>query len=571
MNEIDDLKNLSKEELIDLIESIEAKFADSLVYASQLVVDLEEKNEALQKMQSKLEGLGKIVDDSFNEIYICSADDFKFRYVNKGALENLGYSMKEMQELTPWDLKQDFTKEEYLAHIQPLLDGSENLIKFEAVHYRKNGSSYPVEVQLQFGTYMGEPICSAIILDRTYEKAMNSKMIESARLASIGELAAGVGHEINNPLAIIMGNTYVLKKVLSAKEFDCEKSQNIIGIIESAGERIRKIVSGLRVFARADENTRMRVLVNDVVREAQDLLGEILRKDGVDLEINIPNKPMEIIASVSRLQQILVNLITNAAHASEGKDERLVALTLDNSDSGMVRLMIEDNGSGIPEEIRHQIFDPFFTTKASGKGTGLGLGITSRIIEELGGNIQLESTVGEGTCFIVTFPPADKFEVITDEISENFEQLPAPNDTFKEEYEITDRVLLVDDEELIRVTVREILEDLGCAVQVADNGADALVILKENHFDTIITDLKMPVMSGFEFLRELKKTEFELEPKIFAITGGVSEEYNLKDQEELRELVDGFLLKPFTCSQILGILKDSETARKTLEDIGEAA
>lgn len=226
----------------------------------------------------------------------------------------------------------------------------------------------------------------------------------SAKLASIGEMAAGVVHEINNPLTIVKSNVKFIKDILNRSgNLSIEVSEKIQKV-NIATERIIEIVKGLRNFSRSDESQFTQFDFTQLIEETVGLVREIYSKDGITLtyENNIVEQ-IHYFGNRGRIQQVLMNLITNAKDATEGKDLRNIEVRFDQKTNSYL-LSVKDNGSGIPEELKAKIFEPFFTTKDANKGTGIGLAMVQSIIREHQGQIIIDSALNQGSEFQIEFP-----------------------------------------------------------------------------------------------------------------------------------------------------------------------
>ena len=238
------------------------------------------------------------------------------------------------------------------------------------------------------------------------QKMMDEKVLEAGRLASIGELAAGIAHEINNPVAIMVEEAGWLEDLMEDGELDSPANQTeflrALNQIKAQGSRCKSITHKLLSFARKTDPVAREISANEIVQEAISLLGQKSRYANVKIQARLQPGLPEIQASPSELQQVLVNLINNAVDAinSSGGDVTVSTSHVDNQ----VLIAVSDTGAGIPEANLARIFDPFYTTKPVGQGTGLGLSICYGIIHKLGGDISVESLVGQGTTFTIILP-----------------------------------------------------------------------------------------------------------------------------------------------------------------------
>lgn len=235
--------------------------------------------------------------------------------------------------------------------------------------------------------------------------SLNAQLMQSDKLAALGKMAAGVAHEINNPLAVILQKTGWMEDLLA--EGDFQKSQNVeefktsIKKIEEHVERARKVVHSMLGYARRMEPRLEDVDVNDTVNQTIAILNNYARINNIEIQTEMdPTLPI-IAGDQAKLQQVFLNLISNAIDAI-GKNGRINVKSARSA--GHILVRVTDNGPGIPEEMQRKVFDPFFTTKSAGKGTGLGLWISYGIMEKMGGNISLNSKAGEGTTFLVQIP-----------------------------------------------------------------------------------------------------------------------------------------------------------------------
>jgi len=252
-------------------------------------------------------------------------------------------------------------------------------------------------------TLIGEML-NSISVEYQLEHQKNLTM-HNSRLAMIGQLAAGVGHEINNPLQIIMGHL-TLAKNQYLKKNDQNTSMDLIPRfekMEAALLRIANIVKGLRTFARSDDAQISVFNLSDLVQETVDLLFDIYRKEEVSLVFNGPKREELIEGNRGRIHQVIMNLIANAKDATEDCSQRKIEISI-YPNGEFLTVCIADTGKGIPEELREKIFEPFFTTKDVNKGTGIGLSLVNTIVKEHEGRVELESTPGIGTKFLVSLP-----------------------------------------------------------------------------------------------------------------------------------------------------------------------
>ena len=281
-----------------------------------------------------------------------------------------------------------------------ILDYIQSTMEISGV--RKNGEEFPLEVSVSKCRIEGRLVYTFIIFDITERKNLEQQVLQSAKLAAVGELVSGVTHEVNNPLAVVLGYSEML---LQEHEED-EELTKIVKIIYNESERARKVIQNLLSFARQHNPDKEQVFVNNVIDNTLSLADYELRKHGVAVEKNYDSKLQAIHADPNQLQQVFLNLIINAQHAiSDHKKSGNIRISTSMTSDGKHNVIsIEDDGPGIPENIKEKIFDPFFTTKPVGKGTGLGLSVSFGIIDKHSGEMTVESEEGRGTKFLIKLP-----------------------------------------------------------------------------------------------------------------------------------------------------------------------
>ncbi len=374
--------------------------------------------------------------------------------------------------------------------------------------------------------------------------AEKAKSIQNARLALIGELAAGVGHEINNPLAIISGHIQITNNILSSPEPALSAALDRLKKMDSAVGRIASIVKSLRTFARSDD---VQITFFDpyvLCSETIEMLKELYLQEEILLTFSGDHRISYIEGVRGKIQQVLVNLISNGKDASLGKKNRKVEVSI-SYDVEEIKIFITDNGSGISNELKEKIFAPFFTTKDVNKGTGMGLSLTKNIVHEHNGKLDFVTKMDEGTTFILILPITWKEKNVT--------PLAAKTITTSK-YEIIDcNVLIVDDEEDLLEIFKFIVSKFCSNVVTARGAREGYNLLTQGRIDIVMSDIKMPEIDGFGFLRMIKENKAISPPKFVFITGGV--QMSPVELKIVEESTDGLITKPFVEAEVYQKIK----------------
>jgi len=422
----------------------------------------------------------------------------------------------------------------------------------EPAEYRTrslDGRELYVEISAIPMEYQGKPAVLAFARDVTERKAIQARLVEADRLAALGVLSAGIAHEINNPLAYLLLNLEYLSRELPSLAQDPTQLESLMNRVRDAchgAERVASIVRDLRTFARADDGVRGPVDVRSALESALNIAGNEIKQKASLVRDYEPVPPVE--ANPNRIEQVLLNLLLNAVQSIPAEATTRQIRAALRASAGQVAIIIEDTGSGIPEELLGRIFDPFFTTKPVGVGTGLGLPICRSIVRGLGGEITVESTLGRGSTFTVSLPASSS------ELPEKISRprpvsVPPPQ---------RGRILIVDDEISVARTLKALLENEHDLV-LAENAAEALAAVAEEPapgFDIIMCDLMMPGTSGMELYDVIRREHPGIEERIVFMTGGVSMD---RAREFLASCVNLTFEKPF----------DFERLRRTLRRLVE--
>lgn len=422
---------------------------------------------------------------------------------------------------------------------------------YEIRMLNKNGELIYLEVgdrpYLQKDKILGVEV---IMRDISERKKIEEQLIQSEKLRVMGQLASGVAHDFNNALAIILGNTELLAKqvdMLSPEQI--KKQLRVIEIAAiDAAETVRRIQEFTRI--RADREFS-KVDINEIVEEVKEMSKprwkDHAQERGINIELTTlldKNLPL-IMGNPSELREVLTNIIFNSIDAMPQGGKIIIETKTHNKE---VHILVNDTGVGIPKELKRKIFDPFFTTKGV-VSDGLGLSIAYSIISRHGGIIDIESEEEKGTTITIKLPiPLELKEVAEKDIT--IKEVKRSN------------ILVVEDEEMVRVILEQLLTQSGHNVFKASSGEEGLKLFHKGGIDLVFTDLGMPGMSGWEVARSVKSKDSSI--PVVLITGwGVQ----VDDEEVKKSGVDLIINKPFKLDQVLNIVAEALDIRKKLSSI----
>jgi PAS domain S-box-containing protein len=414
----------------------------------------------------------------------------------------------------------------------------------EVTQQRRDGSPLTLELHGIPMHYQGKPHVLTIARDITEKQRsaeelarQRESLYQREKLAALGSLLAGVAHELNNPLSVV-----VARAVLLEEQGD-RATQTAAQKIRTAAERCARIVRTFLAMARQQRPERGPVAIDDVVTAALDITSYALRTSSIDVTLDLaPGMPM-IHADADQLHQVLLNLIINAQQSLQDQPPPRTIRVTSRFDAAtdMVRVTVADNGPGIPTHLRARVFEPYFTTKPIGVGTGVGLAVSLGIVEAHGGTLTVSSSPGGGAAFTVALPVSVAREAV------------AESEVVPEHGAGALTVLIVDDEAEIRDTLTEILVNAQHRVVAVASGREALERLGRQDFDAILTDIRMPDIDGRALYQEIARRWPGRAHRVVFVTGDTL-------ASTLREFVTDsgrpVIEKPFMPSEVRRVIAD---------------
>lgn len=501
---------------------------------------------ALKEYEARLEEQSFLLKNAQDAIYSCTPEGV-ISYWNKGAERIFGWTATEMVGKRAADLLFKSADEERAARERVLREGTSNK---EATKLTKDGREVLVKCSCTLiKDERGTPkSILSIESDITEQRRVENHLVRAQRLESLGTLAGGIAHDINNMLSPIIMAAEMLQ-MQSPREEDVP----MLEIVRDCATRAADLVKQILSFAGGMEASFSTVSLGDLLAKLSQMIKDTFPKS-IRFELQNPASLPWIKGDATQLSQALLNLCVNARDAMEAGgtlriaaqvahlDEHYCAMEGDATPGTYIRIDVADTGTGIPEEVADHIFDPFFTTKGMGKGTGLGLSMSLGIVKSHGGFIRVETERGRGTTFQVFLP-----------VHEEDEQSPAANAPAAPPRGSGQTILIVDDEASVREVSKRILEKHGYKVILAGDGAEAIAVYASGPAkpDVVLSDINMPVMDGMALARALVRIDSQV--RIVAVSGAPGQ----ANTSHLAAMgVRRFIAKPYTANVLLRAIAD---------------
>ena len=508
------------------------------------ITHLKQMAEALRVSEERFRG---IADAHPVPVIVTRLEDGEILYASPAAARLWGVQLDHLlgaNKRTFYAGQQDLDRAEQIYLDQSFLDS------FEVVFRRSDGTTLPAAISSRPIVYDGVDAVVTGIFDLTELKAAEEEIAkqqealhQSEKLNALGAMLAGISHELNNPLSVLVGQALLLQETANDPAI-AERARRI----GSAADRCARIVKTFLAMARRRPNARATIWISEVVTSALELTTYMLKSSDIDVRTEFAPRTPPIFGDRDELTQVLINLLVNAQQAMTeiAGPRRLTILVRPSVDRHHAVIKVKDTGPGLTSDVRSRVFEPFFTTKPVGTGTGVGLAISRGIIEAHGGSITTEDCK-VGACFRIKLPAASDY-------GRRESALPVAAQARQ-----SNRIVVVDDEPDILTLLREVLEHDGHSVVTAQSGEEALELIKDGHIDLLISDLRMPHLDGPGLYRSLSDAGHELARRIVFITGdtlGPAAGRFLKEHDL------PYLEKPFTPEEVRCLVNRMLTHRQ---------
>jgi histidine kinase len=382
-----------------------------IVAVMEMCLDITHRKELEEKLIISEKKYSSIFSNIPNPVFVLDLETFEILDCNESVETVYACDKKDVTSRSFLDMFSEEDRDYYAIKLRT------STFLGQAKHKTKDGRTLYVNIRVSPSEYNGQKVLLVTTSDITKRLETEQQLLQASKMATLGEMATGVAHELNQPLAVMeSASSFLMRKLNKKEEIEPEHLLIMAQKISGNVDRATKIINHLREFGRKEDAGLEKIHVNDLLKRANELLSQQLKVRGIDVVWQLGEELPPIMADPGRLEQVFVNLLLNARDAIEDKlatkvmkkgSEKITFTTSFDGDKIIVE--ISDTGVGIPRDQQEKIFEPFFTTKSVGKGTGLGLSISYGIIKDSGGNIQVKSKKDKGARFIIEFPiPTDK-------------------------------------------------------------------------------------------------------------------------------------------------------------------
>jgi PAS domain S-box-containing protein len=502
------------------------------------LMDITSRREAEKRLREEQEFIRQLIA-SFPDAIVVLDSERRITYAS--------HRIEDLTGLKPAELVGTFLSDRTFAEDQPsLLSAYDSLIAgeqtFAQLEYRSlhsDGSWRTIRADASPLFDVAGKIAGVVASARdvTESKRLEQQSIQREKLAAMGQMVAGVAHELNNPLTAILG----VSDLLHERATD-EQTRRQTNLVHQQARRAAQIVQGLLAFSRPPATSRARVQLETVVQRALDLQNHSLNQYNISVDFEAPQNLPPVDADANQLLQVFLNLLANAEQAiREVRDRGTIRVRVGHS-IGLVWALIQDDGAGIRPEVLPKIFDPFFTTKRPGGGTGLGLTVSMSLIKEHEGTIEVQSTPGEGCVFRVVLPAASRVQLP-----------PVAKPTSVSSSLRGHSILVIDDEEGIRELIQAGMSARGLTVECVSTSEEGLERLAAQTYDAILCDYHLPGMNGGKFFQHVL-AHLSIPPQKFIfMTGELLEPHAL---EAFTRPGAHVVQKPFQLSDLAVLLME---------------
>jgi PAS domain S-box-containing protein len=518
---------------------------------NRLRQDIAERVRVQRELEASEASYRSIFDAAEDSIFVHDPHSGAIVDVNPKACATFGYTREEFRSLNVGALgtgARPYTQQDAMELIARAHAGEQLRVEW---HGRcKDGTLRWHEVFVTRALIGGQDRILALARDiddkkRAAEELARQResLYQREKLAALGSLLAGVAHELNNPLSVVVARAVLLE------EHGNPRTRASAGKIRTAAERCARIVRTFLAMARQQRPERGPAAINDIVAAALDIAGYAIRTSSIDVKLDLAPEIPLINADADQLHQVLLNLIVNAQQCLQDRPlpRRIEVASRFDPQGDVVRITVADNGPGIPASLRARVFEPYFTTKPVGVGLGVGLAVSLGIVEAHGGTLTVDCPPAGGATFTVTLP-AGNVGANAGVVGSGPPAAPSVGPR---------SILVVDDEAEIRETLAEILTAARHRVVTAVSGRDALAQMAVNRFDVIVTDIRMPDLDGRGLYQEIMRRWPEKANRVVFVTGDTL-------ASTLREFVSGsgrpVLEKPFTPNEVRRVVDEVATA-----------